>query len=135
MLAYYMSKKYYSIPFEWGRIFVMVTLAVILFFVIDVFFVAEVYMGDWMNKTMLPFVTDSMKLLGLENFKDGKLLAMVNDKFMLIVESCIKGVLSCSFIIGLFWLNILPIKHAKEMIRAIRKMTMRRRVMSGARAG
>jgi O-antigen/teichoic acid export membrane protein len=107
IVAHYMSKKYYSIPFEWGKVLQMIMMAVALFFLIDMLSVKGIYLDRMLNRTILPFLTDIAKILGLENIKEGKLLLMFSEKFIVIVEAFIKGLLSLSFLAGLFIFNIL----------------------------
>jgi O-antigen/teichoic acid export membrane protein len=108
IIAYYMSKGYYHIPFEWSRIFKMVLIAAILFMGIDFFSVTKIGFSVWLDSTFGPVFGYIIDFFHLHDFKDGKLLSYAIENISVIADVFIKFCLSFSFLIGLVVIGVIP---------------------------
>ena len=108
VIAYFMSKGYYHIPFEWNRVFQMVLIAVVLFFGIDFISVTKIGISGWLDSTFGPVVVNIIEFFHLHNFKDGKLLLYAVGNIPVIADGCIKLCLSFTFLFGLIFIGVIP---------------------------
>ncbi|NVN91793.1 MAG: polysaccharide biosynthesis protein [Desulfuromonadales bacterium] len=107
-IAFFMSRGYYKIPFQWNKIIKISIVIILLFIGIDQFSVEKLGIASYLNQEMAPAVTSSIKFLHLENVKNGKLMFYAVNNVSLLFEAIVKLILSMLFLLFLIFLNILP---------------------------
>jgi hypothetical protein len=132
ILAHIMSRRYYYIPFEWRKIFLMISTAVALFFLINMLPVDRFALTGWLNRNLLPFVTGFIKFSHLDSLKQGQLLILVTEKFPMVIEGVIKAFFSLSFVFSLFLFRIIPKEHVLEIFQTV-LLTRRLRILNALR--
>jgi O-antigen/teichoic acid export membrane protein len=106
IITNFMAQKYYRIEYEWRKIAMMTLSAVILFLLISRFSITALGWDGWLNRRILPFFTEVLRLLHFDTIKGGKVAAILNAKFPLVVECLIKAILSLSFVPSLSLLGV-----------------------------
>jgi len=127
VVTHFMAQKYYRIEYEWKKIGMMTLSAMVLFLLIDRFSIKEFSMDYWLNDHVLPFFTNALRLLHFDVIKGGKLIALLSDKFPIVVEGMIKAVLSLSFVWGLAVFGVIPRRvFSQVMNKSAQRLGLRR---------
>jgi O-antigen/teichoic acid export membrane protein len=113
--TYILAQKYYRIEYEWRRIVIMTTSALLLFFLIDCLSLKEFGWDAWMNKNVLPFFSVAFKAFHFDTIKGGRVWLLVNEKFPLVTEGIIKAILCLGFLPITVLLGVIPKMAAVEM--------------------
>jgi len=118
-LAYKWATPYYSIPFEFNKIFVILLSTGIIFLVLDSGIVEkELLEPSGLAGYLQEPLQQVMSLFHLEAVKDGKVVANVLNNISLLLEGGFKFILCFSFLGGLIVADILP----RESVLATIKM-------------
>jgi len=99
ILAYYMSDKYYHIPFEWGNIIKLVGITIILFVVIDSFSI--IHLGLLATPT-----EEQLRQMNSTILLKSKIIMHILQNIPVIVDALLKLVLSLSFLIAIILMKV-----------------------------
>jgi O-antigen/teichoic acid export membrane protein len=117
VITHFMAQKYYRVEYEWRKITMMTLSATILFLLIDRFSIRQLQWDVWLNLHILPFCTDVLRVLHLDTFKGGKIMALLSQKFPIVVEGAIKALLSLAFLPSLSLFGIIRRETVAEVVR------------------
>lgn len=113
-LGYYLAKPFFNISYNIKKIIVMFISAIILSVLISQVSIENFNWPIKLQAKLSPLIEDFLEITYLNEIKNGKILAMFNDKFPLILEGALKAVLSISY---LFVMVIFGIVDKKQLIR------------------
>ena len=116
IVGYILAQKYYRIPFEWGKICMLVGSVCILFFLVNSFTLDGTSVAAWLDRELHAPIAGLLHLLRLGAVKDGKLVAYVLGNITTIFEGGIKFLLACAFLLVLPLFGIVP----KKLLRSMR---------------
>lgn len=119
-LSYYLSKKYFQIPFEWGKIAKIVISATVMFMLCNSVTLVNTEFGMLLREQLAPALTSTFSALHLNELKDGKLLAFVLGNFSLVVDGIVKLLLSFLYVPVLLFLGILSKDQILKPLQAIK---------------
>ncbi len=97
ILAHKMSKKYYSIPFEWGRISGLFIATFLLFILIDNIEMAKYLSSSTFILKISEKIVFIFKLLSLDQVRGGSLVRYFSSNFSLVAEGIVKLLLASSY--------------------------------------
>jgi O-antigen/teichoic acid export membrane protein len=107
-LAWYLSRPYYNILYEWRKIFLATAFAFVLFIVISPISIKHTVIAAMIDHNITPLLNKIIFFFGFESLLQGKLLAIANDKLIVITDGLIKGLLCMTYLIALSFCKILP---------------------------
>ncbi len=108
LMAHFMSRGYYRIPFEWGKISRLTLVALGIVIAIGQISVEEVGLSVWLDQSLTPGVSAFMQAAHLDTIKNGKLLVYVTGNIPLVVEGALKLLMSMVFIPVLVYFGVVP---------------------------
>ncbi len=109
-LAYFIARKYYKIPFEWGKLASMSCIGLVMYLAINQVYLEGTGAGSWLIMVAEGPLTLLLCILHLDTFMDGKFAMYVTNHIPLMFESLIKLLSACLFIVILPMFGILPKK-------------------------
>ncbi len=121
IMGFFMGNKYYRIPYEWGKLVAMTVLGIFLFFIINEISFSSQGISSLLVASLGKPLTNAFQLLYLDRIKDGKLMFYVLNNIPLFIEAVTKLIASCSYIIVLFFLGLLPKDALRRFIPIGRK--------------
>lgn len=109
IITFFIARPYYRIPFEWQKVFAMVGVVTALFCISKDFSVSNTATAVWLNSHIAPEIKNILILLSLDGIKDGKLLLLAVNSLPILADGIILACFSCSFLLALIVLKIIPI--------------------------
>ena len=117
VLAHGMSRRYFSIPFEWVRICVLFLMTFLLFMIIDQLEFTLYFMASPVTEKLSSAVVAVLKFLSLDGIKNGALARYVNMNFPIVMEGFVKFIFSLSYLLVLILCGIVPLKKITRLLR------------------
>ncbi len=108
VLGYFMARRYYLIPFEWGKLGTMFGLFLSLYLVINQITLEGTVLGTLLTGYAAEPLRSVFHVLHLDSFRDGKLVNHVIHNIPLMFEGMIKLISAFSFFVILPFIGILP---------------------------
>jgi hypothetical protein len=117
VMAYYMARPYFVIPFEWGRVSRMVALMFGLFWIAKDFHIGKTGMSTWVTEQFIPFVEQMGHTLAFDRLWNGKLMLMLIDRAPFVIDGVLLFFYSGLFVAGLLLLKIIPSDVVWNLLR------------------
>jgi O-antigen/teichoic acid export membrane protein len=119
VLGYYMARGYYSIPFQWAKIWQICILGVVLFLILKNVSIRYIGLGPWVEHSLAPTVEEMLRALHLDQVKDGKLLNYVVTKLPILLDGLIQCLLSLVFLPALVIMDVIPRENVRRILQTI----------------
>lgn len=118
IIGLYYGNLNYKILYEWKRIAGMFVFAGLLFYLNNkISFSGSEIISQWLNAIVTQPLDSFMNFFQLDRFRDGKLVSYVLKNIPLLTEGSIKLFLSCIFIVGLIFVDIIPKQKILGILR------------------
>ncbi len=121
-ISYYFANRFYKISYEWWKIFIFTASAIILFLIINPLTLDNDSISLFVKSNILPSLNKILIYFNLDGFKGGKLIFIINEKFIFLLEAVIKGLLGMTYILILVTLNIIPKEKLKDILKYLKNL-------------
>ena len=128
-LVHRIGKRYYAVKYEFRKLLTMFAVAAVLVIAICQLNLENSRWIADLKIWLSPLMKQTLAILNLDGFKEGKLLMVFTDKLVYVIEALIKTLLATSYLIFMLIFGVIKKQHLANIAHKINRMWPRKVIM------